>query len=126
MLCAGGYVWLFLNYQTIEIENNSEIRLCIIKHVTTLPCPSCGSTRSIISLMKGDFFESVYWNPFGIILVIGLIITPLWIITDMVFRKETLLRFYAMVESKLRQKIFAIPAIVLVLLNWAWNIYKVL
>jgi hypothetical protein len=116
-----GYIWLFLNFKT---NNSNEIGICIFKHVTTIPCPSCGSTRSILSLMHGQFLEAIYWNPIGLLLVIIIIASPIWIIFDFAFKKNTLFLFYKKIETILSQKRIAIPAILLILTNWIWNIYK--
>jgi hypothetical protein len=43
---------------------------------------------------------------------------------DWVSQKETLLQAYCKVEMSLQRKRIAIPAILLVLGNWIWNIYK--
>ncbi|TSA65779.1 MAG: DUF2752 domain-containing protein, partial [Sediminibacterium sp.] len=34
------------------------------------------------------------------------------------------LKFYGFIEKKIQQKLVAIPAIALVLINWYWNIHK--
>jgi len=119
--CLAGYIWLYFNFRT---NNNNEIGLCMFKHVTNIPCPSCGSTRSILSLFQGHFIESIYWNPIGLILVIIMVASPIWIAYDLVSRKETLLNFYKKTESYLKQKRIAIPVILLIITNWIWNIYK--
>jgi len=74
--------------------------------------------------MKGDILNALYWNPFGILLVSILIITPLWIIYDLASRNSTLLNAYIKTEHFLKRKWIAIPAILLVLMNWVWNISK--
>ncbi|BBE16839.1 hypothetical protein AQPE_0986 [Aquipluma nitroreducens] len=53
-----------------------------------------------------------------------LILAPLWILYDIVLRKDSLLQVYNRSEIFLRQKWIAIPLILLVILNWIWNIYK--
>lgn len=119
--CLAGYIWLYFNIRT---NNNNEIGLCMFKHVTNIPCPSCGSTRSILSLFQGHFLEAIYWNPIGLLLVFIMIASPIWIAYDLVSRKETLLNFYKKTESYLKQKRIAIPVILLIITNWIWNIYK--
>ncbi|MDP2207253.1 MAG: DUF2752 domain-containing protein [Bacteroidota bacterium] len=95
-----------------------------MKHTTNVPCPSCGSTRAIISLLKGNYLESLFCNPIGIMLAIIMIICPIWIFYDTLFQKDTLFNFYRKSEGIIRQKKIAISAIFLILLNWIWNIYK--
>lgn len=36
---------------------------CVFKRLTTIPCPSCGSTRSVVHLSHGDFLSAFVMNP---------------------------------------------------------------
>lgn len=121
--CAAGYIWLAITYHQ-GVTNYIEPGICIFKRLTNIPCPSCGSTRSVISLMTGDIQKALFWNPFGIILMIILIVSPFWIFYDVVNRKKTLLNTYIKTELILKRKWIAIPAILIVMLNWIWNISK--
>jgi hypothetical protein len=120
--CLAGYTWLFINYKTSTFSKGIDV--CIIKHVTNIPCPSCGTTRSVLSLLNGNFSDAILWNPIGLLLALLMIITPIWIIYDYLEKKETLFYYYRKMESVFQQKKFAILAIVLVISNWIWNIYK--
>ena len=121
--CAAGYIWLMLTFYR-NVYDPSDFGVCLFKHVTGIPCPSCGSTRSAISLLKGDFAGAIFWNPFGILILFILIVSPVWIIYDLIGRKETLFNFYIRSELFIKRKWIAIPAILLVLINWIWNITK--
>lgn len=121
--CAAGYIWLMLTYYR-AFSLALEPGVCLFKRVTGVPCPSCGSTRSVLSILKGDFTEAILWNPFGILLTFILLVFPAWIIYDVLSRKSTLYNFYNRTELVLKRKWIAIPAILLVLLNWIWNIAK--
>jgi len=121
--CAAGYIWLFVNYHR-SISESFEPGFCMFKRITGIPCPSCGSTRSVLSILKGDFVGALLWNPFGLIIISVLILAPLWILYDIVLRKDSLLQVYNYSEIFLRKKWIAIPLIFLVILNWIWNIYK--
>jgi hypothetical protein len=121
--CTAGYIWLILTFH----RNSSGIiepGVCLFKRITTIPCPSCGITRSILCLLNGDFTGALYWNPFGAILAMALIIIPIWICYDLVGHKDTLFKTYNRAELILRRKWIALPLIGLVVLNWIWNIYK--
>ena len=122
--CVLGYAWIWYNLNHLTIVNSSEIGFCILKRTTTFPCPSCGSTRSVISLIKGDIIQSLKWNPIGIIIVLFLVICPLWILTDSITKKNSLHKAYIKFETHLKTKWIAVSAIVLILVNWGWNIYK--
>jgi len=118
--CTEGYIWLFINLPNAE----SSPDVCMIKHVTGIPCPSCGSTRSITSLLHGDVTGSLFWNPMGILILLIMLIAPVWITGDVLLKKQTLFSFYRQFEKTLQQRRVAIPAIALVVLNWIWNIHK--
>lgn len=121
--CAAGYIWLIMNYyRTFSLA--LEPGVCLVKRVTGVPCPSCGTTRSVLSILKGDILEGIQWNPFGIIIILILFIFPVWIISDVLSRNDSLFNSYNQTELFLKRKWIAIPAILLVLLNWIWNIVK--
>ena len=121
--CLAGYIWLYFSI-TKNITENKSVEVCIIKHVTNIPCPSCGSTRSVISLTKGDFIEAFNFNPIGYIVAIIMLIAPIWVIADTIKRTKTLFDFYLKIETYLKRPKIAIPLILLVIINWIWNITK--
>ena len=121
--CLVGYFWLFISYTNI-VSHGNELGVCLFKQITGIPCPSCGSTRSVLALLNGDLISALKWNPIGLILVVVIVISPLWILFDVSTKRESLFHFYIRGEQLLRHKWIAILAIVLVLLNWVWNIYK--
>ena len=49
--------------------------VCLFYHVTGLPCPGCGLTRSFVSLGHGHLRDALHWHPLGpIIFLLFLII----------------------------------------------------
>jgi hypothetical protein len=124
LACTAGYLWLSIANISASASGNCETGVCMFKHVMHIPCPSCGTTRSILSLSKGDFSGSLHWNPIGLILIALMIISPIWIVYDLVIQNDSLFRFYHQAELFLKRTWVAIPAILLVLANWVWNIQK--
>lgn len=122
--CSVGYGWLFFATKDQSNINLTENSVCIFKHATSIPCPSCGATRSIVSLLEGDFSSALFWNPLGILVLLIMIIAPLWILFDLTKRSDTFYKFYIKTEKIFQQKRIAFPAILLVMGNWIWNIYK--
>ena len=51
--------------------------ICLFYHLTGLPCPGCGLTRSFVCLGHGHFWESLHWHPLGP--VIFLLAALLWL-----------------------------------------------
>lgn len=119
--CLSGFLYLIYN---INYSESSHIKVCIIKNVTGYPCPSCGTTRAVQEFLKGNLVNSFFMNPFGIIVAILMAIIPLWILFDLIFKKETFYSNYKKIETIIRIRWVAIILIVLVILNWIWNIKK--
>jgi hypothetical protein len=121
--CLAGYIWLYFSTS----KNNAgsiSAGVCLIKYVTNIPCPSCGSTRSVISLLKGDFIGVLNLNPIGYLVALIMLVTPIWIIADTIMRGNTLFTFYRKIEIYLKKPKIAIPLILLLIINWIWNITK--
>jgi hypothetical protein len=119
--CFSGCLYLFY---TTQYSENGQISVCIIKNATGYSCPSCGTTRAVQELFKGNLIRSLMLNPFGIIGSLGLLILPFWIGIDLATKGKSFYTAYFKMESILKQKKIAIPLIILVVLNWIWNIYK--
>jgi len=121
--CFAGYIWLFYNINAVS-NTNSGIEICPFKRVTTLPCPSCGSTRSVIALISGDLQKALLINPLGFLIAVVLLVLPFWLLYDLILKKDTFLKFYKDAERFLRRPKIAFLFVSLVLINWIWNIIK--
>jgi len=120
---VAGYIWLYYCI-TSNLSENKTVEVCLIKHATNLPCPSCGSTRSIISITKGNFIEALDLNPIGYVIALIMLIAPVWIIVDLISRNNALFLFFQKIETFIKKPKYAIPLILLVIINWIWNIRK--
>lgn len=121
--CFAGYVWLYVNLSENFLKYDT-LQICLVKNITTIPCPSCGTTRSMISMFQGDFIQAMLINPFGLLVAITMILTPIWIAFDVIAKKTTLFSLYGKLETRLKKPMVAIPLIILVIFNWIWNIIK--
>jgi hypothetical protein len=122
-LSGAGYAWL--GYQLFGGDDHAHVTLCVFKHMTGVPCPSCGVTRSLLSILHGNIQEALWINPLGLVAAILLTVLPVWALYDGVQRKRTLPTAYRWAELRLQQhKILYVPLIALVLVNWGWNILK--
>ncbi len=119
-----GYAWIGLNF--IDGSAHSAVpSVCLFKEATGLPCPSCGTTRSLLLLMNGQFRESLMLNPFGMMLAFALVVIPLWIVIDAFKHSDSFYRRYTQMEHLLaHNKLLAACAAAIVALNWFWNITK--
>jgi len=123
LACLAGYFWIYwvlINTTT----STSSYEVCFIKHISKIPCPSCGSTRSVISIIQGHFQEAIRINPLGYIIAITIIIFPAWIIVDLVFKRKSFYTGFLLMESIIKKYLVSIPLILLLIINWIWNIYK--
>ncbi|MBQ9239344.1 MAG: DUF2752 domain-containing protein [Treponema sp.] len=50
---------------------------CIIRELFHFPCPTCGVTRALLSLMKGDVQKYLYYNAAAVPLLIATILMVL-------------------------------------------------
>jgi hypothetical protein len=110
-----GYFFLYNFSDSIEGHT-----VCLFKNVTGIPCPACGSTRATIQLLHGEFLNSILINPFGILTNILITVSIFWMIIDIVKNKETFFQF-SRLDWNNRIKFFAL---LIVLVNWIWNIEK--
>ncbi len=122
LACAAGYIWVY--YLIFLKKNIGNATVCLMKKITTIPCPSCGTSRSVEAILSGSFKDAFYFNPLGFIIAPILIILPIWIGYDIFQNRDTLLQKYLYFENIIKNKRIAIPLIILILLNWIWNIYK--
>ena len=123
LACLAGYVWIYwLLINTTRSTSSFEV--CFIKHISNIPCPSCGATRSILTLTKGNLTEAFSINPMGFLIAFIMLLAPLWIILDIAAKKNTLFAFYQKTETYLKRPQLAIPLVIIVIINWIWNITK--
>jgi len=73
-----GYAWI--GFHTLKAQQESEkvYPTCLIKISTGYPCPACGTSRSIVSLVDGNIKEAIYTNPFGLLMAFLMLILPFW------------------------------------------------
>lgn len=122
LAAIAGYAWVSWNYYIQDAGSGMD--LCLFRRVTGLPCPSCGTTRSVLSISHFHFSDAIYYNPIGFIIALALCILPLWILVDTIRRTSSFHKFYLRSEQVVRKKWVALLLIVLVAGNWIWNIYK--
>jgi hypothetical protein len=120
VISVAGIIWVIFN-----ITTKTETYFgCLFRKITTIPCPSCGSTRSVMCILEGKPGEAVIANPFGYIITGAMIILPLWLLIDLILWKDTLHRQYKNMERQAKRKAVYIPVIIIFIANWIWNIIK--
>jgi hypothetical protein len=127
-LAAAFFLGLFyfgISYCLDDFFEQTKWRACIFKNVTGYPCPSCGTTRSVKLLFDGDLRAALLMNPMGLIVGLLMVVIPVLLLYDLIFRRQVLYNSYRTVEKKLeQQKWLAVVLVLLVLANWIWNFKK--
>jgi hypothetical protein len=123
-LAAAGYAWL--GWNIVEQHRHAAVEtLCLFKEATGIPCPSCGTTRSVEEVMRGNFSGAFITNPLGFLAVGMLLIFPVWIAIDFFRKNDSFFRFYQWIEFTFSHRLWiSVPAVILLLANWGWNIMK--
>lgn len=122
--CFFGFGWLYFSLHQNQDLQHDVFTVCLFKNITTIPCPSCGTTRAVLEISKGNIVTSMLLNPFGVIVAIIMTMSPIWIAYDFFSKKESFYQFYRKFEDLLQQKKVYLPLLILVLINWIWNINK--
>lgn len=117
---SAGVLWLFLNMK-LKWDHTT---LCFIKNTTGYPCPACGTTRAAHLLLQGHLKEAFLLNPLGYPILLFLCTAPILLIADLLQNKDRFYRFYLWVELQFKKPWIFLPSIILITLNWFWNIYK--
>ncbi|MDR0988920.1 MAG: DUF2752 domain-containing protein [Prevotellaceae bacterium] len=119
--CVAGYAWVFVS----EFWHGPVIwKGCLFKQIYSIPCPACGSTRSILLLLHGDFWGALALNPLGLLLAAALILLPMWLLIDAVRRTQSFYRFFVRFDEVMRKPQLLLPFAGVIATNWIWNIVK--
>lgn len=95
--------------------------LCIFRNLTGLPCPFCGSTRSVGQILQGDFSEALAFNPIGF-LVAALIVIMTVAPATMERGSQTLSKLW----ERLTNRTQVISVIMAISLLWALNLPRLI
>jgi hypothetical protein len=91
---------------------------CVLKGITGLPCPSCGSTRSIVHLAHGNVIASVAMNPLMSLLLIGAVLFFLYSFGTLVLGMRRV--HIKLLENE--KKMVRTISVVVLLVNWLYLI----
>jgi hypothetical protein len=91
---------------------------CGFKTITGLPCPTCGLTRTIIALSRGDVQRAAFMNPLATILCAAGVLYLLYAAVVLALR---LPRFRPTVSAAGARRV-RIAAVTAITINWFWLI----
>ena len=115
--CLGGWLWVI---KSMTLPGLGAWRGCLFNTLLHIPCPSCGTTRGVMAILRGDPAGALTFNPLSLTAFIALSLLPLWLLADLLTRRTTLHRFASRVNTLLkRRRVFA-TIICLLAINWLW------
>lgn len=123
LVSLAGYFWILFNLKATKHEIPG-MNVCLFKHLTSIPCPSCGTTRSVMFLLQARFSEAFFSNPLGFLMLPFLVLIPPWIALDWLRHQSSLYGLYHKAELIVQKKAIVWLLVILILINWIWNIVK--
>jgi hypothetical protein len=114
---VAGVVWLVVDGVT-----DGTWTPCLFKLLTGIPCPSCGSTRAVLALLRGD--DVLAYNPLGIFTFAAALLTLAMLCRDVITGSDSLFLVWRRGEQFVRQPWVAAAGIAVLASNWVWTIAR--
>ncbi len=109
-----GWLALVGIYETIK--SPSAPGLCILREITGLPCPACGSTRAVLAASDGRLHDAFLLNP---LLAVAAATGAAWLVLRWGFGRTVKLDL----SMRARRALWWAAAVLLAL-NWAYVIAR--
>jgi hypothetical protein len=90
--------------------------LCLVRRVTGVPCPTCGSTRAVLAAAGGHPFQAFAHNP---LVVLGILFIAVWLAVRLAFSRQ--IRVDA---SRRTKRALWLAGLALVLINWGYVLWR--
>jgi hypothetical protein len=90
---------------------------CVFHQLTSLPCVTCGMTRSTIAFFHGHFLAALLWNPLVFAFLCGLTAFDLYAFTVIATRAPRLRIAFQTEAEKKSARMIVIAALAL---NWVY------
>ena len=109
-------VWIALGSTTLWLSYrvSERVEMCLFKRLTGYPCPTCGSTRGVMSIVSGDIPRAWQHNP--------LVLTVLTVWAVMLVLRVGFKRAVRFNLTLRQRRIVFWAFICLILANWAYVI----
>lgn len=119
LLTTGSLIWLIWNI----LLPDGTASVCMFHQATGLPCPSCGTTTSVLHILNGNFNEAFEKNMLGFPAFIALLLFTCWLGFDFISRKQTFFTAYQASENWIKKHPLVLATMLTcVALNWIFLI----
>jgi len=93
---------------------------CHFRNWTGVPCPTCGSTRMVEALLRGEIVAALGWNPLVFLALAGVAV---WAVVSTVNRLFGLPALRVIFGSRERQ-LLRVGAVTVLAAAWAYLIWR--
>ncbi len=119
LIASIGVILLFVSFSALsrfvsEAQGIHIRSLCPLLYGTGIPCPLCGLTRSLTSLLKGNYLGAFWYHPLGPVVWGGATVFAGGSLSLLCFQRKISLQMSRRARSKL--------ATLLILILWGSNI----
>ncbi len=91
---------------------------CVFRTLTGIPCPTCGATRSVVNLARGEVFAAFMMNPLIALCLITAILVFLYRLVTLAFDLPKI----NMILSSEDVEALRVGAVTLILAQWVYLI----
>ncbi len=114
-----GWGWLLFSGSIV-----TDHTVCLFKNITSYPCPSCGTTTSMIAVANGHWLHAANSNILGFPALLILLALPIALTLDTIGKKRYTYTTYVKLETTFRKKPYLLYIfLILITINWIWNLY---
>ena len=112
-------LWLTLVALAVGLSHylRQPVDLCPFRRITGMPCPTCGMTRGVLALGRGDLLGALNFNPMAIA---ALLLGAGWAVLRLILGRQPRLRL-----SKTVRRIALATLTFLFLANWYYVIHHI-
>ena len=124
-LLAGSLLLPLVAFDWVTAPNS--LVLCPLRAVTGIPCPSCGLTRALAHLERGQWAEALKFHPFSPLLFLVALVLIFLLLLELATRKAIL--FNPLKERRAIYLLFAVVVVfqvartVIFFANGGWTVF---
>jgi len=115
LLSLGGVI-LLIAMVRLAAQWRLPLPPCMLRTLTGIPCPFCGSTRSLLAWSHFEIIKALCFNPLTFLLVLVIAVWFLLWMSEVFLKRPWLVVF----RQRFRSMAMKVVVAILVLLNWIY------